>query len=385
MATMLAVRRRAVCALALLALLCGCCAPSVCGTATATKVKVLLEVSCADSEKKLRWRVAGEETWQKCSFGVEDVFELSGKYSSPGDSVCAWAVTMYPASDRHLGCSESAAADTVAVTLRCGTDSRSEVYKRWLIANKSAADQIAAAASSDRPGTLTSCATQTSSGDASEEEEEEEDEEEEEEEEEVQEEGEEKEEAPTQLSQGADKETGDVAAPSNLTPNSDAEEAEEAADEKEKRDEEEGATEGSGGALAPPPLAAPAAASAPRTGAAEQAVGAQTSEQQRGPSPPADGAATAAPVGDATPRSGPMDDGQAQQTPPSHAPEAVGGVPSASAAPTGETPNAAAEGSGADPQTAADVDGGHETSHNAATAPAAQAPGQPGTPPTRDA
>ncbi|RNF00104.1 trans-sialidase [Trypanosoma conorhini] len=191
--------------------------------------------------------------------------------------------------------------------------------------------------------------------------------------------------AATQLSQGADKETGDVAAPSNGTPNSDAEEAEEAADKKEKKDEEEGATEGGGGALAPPPLKAPAAASAPRPGAAEQAVGAETSERQRGSSPPADGAVTAAPVGDATPRSGPMDDGQAQQTPPSHAPEAVGGVPSASAAPTGETPNAAAEGSGADPQTAADVDGGHEAPSNAATAPAAQAPGQPGTPPTRDA
>ncbi|RNE95231.1 uncharacterized protein Tco025E_10111, partial [Trypanosoma conorhini] len=135
--------------------------------------------------------------------------------------------------------------------------------------------------------------------------------------------------------------------------------------------------EGSDGALAPPPLAAPAAAGAPRTGATERAVGAETSERQREPSPPADGAATADPVGD----------GQAQQGAPSHAPETVGGVPSASAAPPGETPNAAAKENGADPQTAAeeDADGGHEAPSNAATARTAQAPGQPGSSPTRDA
>ncbi|RNE99254.1 trans-sialidase, partial [Trypanosoma conorhini] len=213
---------------------------------------------------------------------------------------------------------------------------------------------------------------------------------------EVQEEGEakeeaEEEEAASQLSQEAGKEAGDASTPSNNTRNSDAEEAavveeEEAEDEKEnggKGDEE--ATEVSGGALAPPPLTAPDAASVPRTGAAEQAVGAETSERQRGTSTPADGAGTADPVGDAPPRSGPMDDGQALQTPPSHAPEAVGGVPSASAAPTGETPNGAAKENGAGPQTAAGADGGHEAPSNAATAPTAQAPGRPVTPPARDA
>ncbi|RNE95891.1 trans-sialidase, partial [Trypanosoma conorhini] len=202
-------------------------------------------------------------------------------------------------------------------------------------------------------------------------------------EEEVPKEGEEKEEAATQLTQEEGREAGEASTPSNNTHNSDAEEAEEAEDEKEK--EEEKKTEGNGGALAPPPLAAPAAAGAPRTGATERAVDAETSERQRGPSPPADGAATADPVGDAPPRSGPMDDGQAQQGTPSHAPEVVGGVPSASAAPTGETPNAVAEENGADPQTAAGADGGHEAPSNAATAPTAQAPGQPGSPPTRDA
>ncbi|RNE94989.1 uncharacterized protein Tco025E_10255, partial [Trypanosoma conorhini] len=104
-----------------------------------------------------------------------------------------------------------------------------------------------------------------------------------------------------------------------------------------------------------------------RTGT-EQVFGAEPSEQQRGPSPPADGAATAGPVGDAPVQNGRKDDGQAQQTPPSHAPESVGGVPSASAAPTSETPNVAERELGADPQTAADADGGHEASSNAATA-----------------
>ncbi|RNE96318.1 trans-sialidase [Trypanosoma conorhini] len=178
-----------------------------------------------------------------------------------------------------------------------------------------------------------------------------------------------------QLSPEADREAGDASTPSNVTRNSDAEEAEEAEDVKEKKELEEEATEVSGGALASPPTAAPAAAGAPRPGATEQAVGAETSERQRGPLPPADGAGTTVPAGD----------GQARQGAPSHAPEAVGGVPSASAAPTDETPNAAANENGAGPQTAADADGGHEAPSNAATTPTAQAPGQPGTTPTRDA
>ncbi|RNE96284.1 mucin-like glycoprotein, partial [Trypanosoma conorhini] len=378
----LTVRRRAVCALALLALLCGCCASFVCG-ANAGEVNVFLEVSCPDTGNKLRWRVAGEKTWQACSFGMDDVLGFSGKLDSPSDSVCAWAVFMYPAPVRRHGRSGSAAADTVALTLQCGTDINSEVYKRWLIANKSTAEQIAAVASSDSPGTLTGCATQTSSGEACGEGEEEDEDEDEGDLEGPAEEGTPEEEAATQLTQEADREAGDAPTLSKLTPNSDTEEAEEAEDEKEK--EEEKKTEDSGDALASPPSAAPDAADAPRPGATEQAVGAETSERQRGPSPPADGAGTAGPVGDASVQSGPMDDGQAQQTPPSHAPEAVGGVPSASAAPTSETPNAAAKENGAGPQTAADADGGHGAPSNAATAPTAQAPGQPGSPPTRDA
>ncbi|RNE96255.1 mucin-like glycoprotein [Trypanosoma conorhini] len=70
----LTVRRRAVCALALLALLCGGCVSFVCGAdaeeaQTTGDVNVSVEVSCPNTEKKLRWRVAGEggsAAWNTC-------------------------------------------------------------------------------------------------------------------------------------------------------------------------------------------------------------------------------------------------------------------------------------------------------------------------------
>ncbi|RNE98067.1 uncharacterized protein Tco025E_09309 [Trypanosoma conorhini] len=70
----LTVRRRAVCALALLALLCGGCVSFVCGAdaeeaQTTGDVNVSVEVSCPNTEKKLSWRVAGEggsAAWNTC-------------------------------------------------------------------------------------------------------------------------------------------------------------------------------------------------------------------------------------------------------------------------------------------------------------------------------
>ncbi|RNE95554.1 group II trans-sialidase superfamily, partial [Trypanosoma conorhini] len=140
-----------------------------------------------------------------------------------------------------------------------------------------------------------------------------------------------------------------------------------AAEAKEEVDAHEAAS--GSGESAPSSSPEPGAGTGRERTGTEQVFGAEPSEQQRGPSPPADGAATAGPVGDAPVQNGREDDGQAQQTPPSHAPESVGGVPSASAAPTSETPNVAERELGADPQTAADADGGHEASSNAATAP----------------
>ncbi|RNE95294.1 uncharacterized protein Tco025E_10080 [Trypanosoma conorhini] len=68
MATMLAVRRRAVCALALLALLCGC------GCGATGDVNVPVEVSCLNTNGKLSWRVAGGKpsTWRECPQAVKD-------------------------------------------------------------------------------------------------------------------------------------------------------------------------------------------------------------------------------------------------------------------------------------------------------------------------
>ncbi|RNE96481.1 uncharacterized protein Tco025E_09725 [Trypanosoma conorhini] len=69
MAMTLTVRRRAVCALALLALLCA----SVCGaTAAEAATKVSVEVSCPNTDGKLSWRVAGEKspTWKECPQAV---------------------------------------------------------------------------------------------------------------------------------------------------------------------------------------------------------------------------------------------------------------------------------------------------------------------------
>ncbi|RNF10075.1 uncharacterized protein Tco025E_06907 [Trypanosoma conorhini] len=68
MAMMPTLRRRAVCALALLALLCGlCCCASVGDTAaTATATEVTVEVSCSNTGDKLSWRFPGEAAWTPC-------------------------------------------------------------------------------------------------------------------------------------------------------------------------------------------------------------------------------------------------------------------------------------------------------------------------------
>ncbi|EKF29119.1 mucin-like glycoprotein, putative, partial [Trypanosoma cruzi marinkellei] len=72
--------RREVCALLYLALL--CCCTSMCVTAAvetgavvkpeklhsgASAVNVSVEISCADSDKKLQWRFPGQTNWTKCA------------------------------------------------------------------------------------------------------------------------------------------------------------------------------------------------------------------------------------------------------------------------------------------------------------------------------
>ncbi|RNE94957.1 mucin-like glycoprotein, partial [Trypanosoma conorhini] len=127
MAMTLTVRRRAVCALALLALLCGCCAPSVCVTAAAAaevKVPVSVEVSCPDTNGKLSWRVADKSNsaaWNTCPTTPED---LCGSESAAGsNSLCIFAGSVFLEKFATGGCSPSTTdGDTnkvVAFTMNC--------------------------------------------------------------------------------------------------------------------------------------------------------------------------------------------------------------------------------------------------------------------------
>ncbi|RNE95080.1 hypothetical protein TraAM80_10411 [Trypanosoma rangeli] len=90
---MTTVRRRAVYALAVLALLCGCCS-SVCGATTSSeKVNVL----CPNNEGKICWRVSGEGSsdWKECSQAVNYDGSLTAGTasadSSESESICIHA------------------------------------------------------------------------------------------------------------------------------------------------------------------------------------------------------------------------------------------------------------------------------------------------------
>ncbi|RNE96619.1 uncharacterized protein Tco025E_09691, partial [Trypanosoma conorhini] len=90
----LTVRRRAVCAVALLALLCS----SVCGAnaeGPAANVNVSVEVSCLNTEKKLRWRVAGKSNsdWKECPQAVKGAGGIEGDVGS--NSLCLFAASVF--------------------------------------------------------------------------------------------------------------------------------------------------------------------------------------------------------------------------------------------------------------------------------------------------
>ncbi|RNE94955.1 mucin-like glycoprotein [Trypanosoma conorhini] len=121
----LAVRRRAVCALALLALLCG----PVCGATkeeAATNVKVSVEVSCPNAEKKLGWRVAGDTSWTQCPQTVEEsLLPTAITAAASGDDggpTCIWAHSLYLASRPNSKCtppSPAKSSNVVALTMKC--------------------------------------------------------------------------------------------------------------------------------------------------------------------------------------------------------------------------------------------------------------------------
>ncbi|RNE96034.1 mucin-like glycoprotein [Trypanosoma rangeli] len=112
---MATVRRRAVYALAVLALLCGCCS-SVCGAAT-SNVKV--DVSCQNNEGKLSWRVPGENNWRECPQTVNDYgprkAEMTSAGSNGSESICLLAESLYLVSSCPTNCTSSAGENSNAV------------------------------------------------------------------------------------------------------------------------------------------------------------------------------------------------------------------------------------------------------------------------------
>ncbi|EKF28987.1 mucin-like glycoprotein, putative [Trypanosoma cruzi marinkellei] len=169
--------RREVCALLCLALL--CCFASMCVTAAAetgavekperlhsgaSAVNVSVEISCADSEKKLQWRFPGQTNWTKCalpqgandytvdgmSTGYYTVSEPEGYavVGTPYDDVvvfdtiiedpshvseflCLSAEQMYSAAKCNESCTSSNSNKT-AFTMEFPTNNESGVYKKWL-------------------------------------------------------------------------------------------------------------------------------------------------------------------------------------------------------------------------------------------------------------
>ncbi|RNE95819.1 hypothetical protein TraAM80_10144 [Trypanosoma rangeli] len=95
---MATVQCRAVCALAVFALLCGCFS-SVCGE-EASKVKVSagvqLQVTCPTTVKPTQWYFSGSRTieWISCSGATGGSVSTSAK-DEIGERICIWAILLY--------------------------------------------------------------------------------------------------------------------------------------------------------------------------------------------------------------------------------------------------------------------------------------------------
>ncbi|RNE95005.1 putative mucin-like glycoprotein, partial [Trypanosoma conorhini] len=136
MAMTLTVRRRAVCALALLALLCSSfvCEANPDESQTTGDVNVSVEVSCPTAGNKLRWRLSGtsNSSWAPCPFEIGNF--LNGGSDKVGASLCLFAGSLYedPASNVKANCPsfDSAAGGTgkAAFTMNCATDESSALY-----------------------------------------------------------------------------------------------------------------------------------------------------------------------------------------------------------------------------------------------------------------
>ncbi|RNF04597.1 mucin-like glycoprotein [Trypanosoma conorhini] len=169
---MATVRRRAVCALALLALLCGSfCATAVAASSVEEEVDVSVQISCADSDNKLSWRFPGEGAWQKCAFTVRESFTMSGAIHDAEKSLCAWAATQYTSSSSASGsvCSGATAENALAFTMRCKTKKNGGAYKRWQSVSSTPGRSHATVSGGEPLGVLHTCTVQEASEDAAEE------------------------------------------------------------------------------------------------------------------------------------------------------------------------------------------------------------------------
>ncbi|RNE94882.1 hypothetical protein TraAM80_10524 [Trypanosoma rangeli] len=127
---MATVRRRAVYALAVLALLCGCCS-SVCGATSSGKVDVL----CPSNEGKICWRVSseGSSDWKECSQKVNYEgplsFETAGRDRSDGESICthaeSWCLSINLVK-KTLSPQELKSSNDATFTMSCTTNGDSE-------------------------------------------------------------------------------------------------------------------------------------------------------------------------------------------------------------------------------------------------------------------
>ncbi|RNE98714.1 mucin-like glycoprotein, partial [Trypanosoma conorhini] len=127
----LTVRRRAVCALALLALL---CSSFVCGATNAKEeeeVNVSVDVSCPNAAKKLRWRIADKSNsdWNECPQAVKSAGSIEG--DAYRNTLCHFAGSVYMWKFPAGGCPASQPAggtDVVAFTMNCTAAANSALH-----------------------------------------------------------------------------------------------------------------------------------------------------------------------------------------------------------------------------------------------------------------
>ncbi|ESL05527.1 hypothetical protein TRSC58_06822 [Trypanosoma rangeli SC58] len=160
---MATVRYRAVCALAVLALLCGCCSSAWTTTAAApvngkrsttlpsdgSVVMVPVDVFCPDSVDRLSFRLHGGTGWMDCVQPMKPAAPPGGTTAtlkgytidgpnvySPDNynsevSVCNAAELMYVSHSCSARCPDKATVSTVAFTMSLVVSEDSGLYAQW--------------------------------------------------------------------------------------------------------------------------------------------------------------------------------------------------------------------------------------------------------------